>query len=123
MMDISSTCCATFGYQSETHIPLWPYCLKLRLEPSSVLLAVPIAVIGLPKDAGMGWPFISVSLGLGSNRSMWLGPPSMNSQITDLAFGSWCGFFGARGSATPDVAAYASCCNMLASAMPASPLP
>src|SRR6185369_5810998 len=98
MMDISSTCSATFGYQSDTHMPLCPYCLKVRLEPSRVLLLVPMAVIGLPKEAGIGWPLNSVNLGFGSKMSMWLGPPSMKSQITDLAFGSWCGFFGARGS-------------------------
>src|SRR6266853_255480 len=98
MMDISSTCSATFGYQSDTHAPLWPYCLKVRLEPSSVLLLVPMAVMGFPKEAGMGWPESSVSFGLGSKRSTWLGPPSMNSQITDFAFGSWWGFLGARGS-------------------------
>src|SRR5437667_9002126 len=105
MIDISSTCCAMSGYQSETHMPLWPYCLNVRLEPSSVLLDVPMAVIGFPNDAGIGCPLISVSLGLGSNRSTWLGPPSMNSQITDLALGSWCGFLGASGSKMPDVAA------------------
>src|SRR5262249_44555553 len=103
-MDISSTCCAIFGYQSETHMSLWPYCLNVRLEASSVLLAVPIAVIGLPNDAGMGWPFSSSSFGLGSKRSTWLGPPSMNNQMIDLAFGSWCGFFGASGSGGPAVA-------------------
>src|SRR5207245_6383681 len=98
MMDISSTCCATLGYQSETHMPLRPYCLKVRLEARRVLLLVPMAVIGFPKEAGMGWPFNSTSFGLGSKRSRWLGPPSMKSQITDLALGSWCGFFGASGS-------------------------
>src|SRR4051812_33973156 len=28
--------------------------------------------------------------GLGSNRSMWLGPPCMNSEIMALARGAWC---------------------------------
>src|SRR5260370_32909507 len=98
MMDISSTCSAMLGYQSETQAPLWPYCLKVRFEPRSVLLPVPMAVMGLPKEAGMGWPLSSVSLGLGSKRSTWLGPPSMNNQITDLALGSWWGFLGASGS-------------------------
>ena len=58
---------------------------NLRCDGISVLLAVPIAVITLPKDAGIGWPASLSSSGFGSNRSMWLGPPSMNSQIT--AFG------------------------------------
>src|SRR6202163_4357980 len=69
MMDISSTCWAMLGYQSETHAPLCPYCLKVRLEASSVLLLVPTAVMGFPKEAGMGCPDISVSFGLGSKRS------------------------------------------------------
>ena len=56
--------------------------------PISVLFAVPIAVIGRPKLAGMGCPAISFNLGLGSNRSMWLGAPSMNRKITRLALGS-----------------------------------
>ncbi len=30
MTAISSTCWAMFGSQSETHSPLWPYCLKAR---------------------------------------------------------------------------------------------
>ena len=41
--------------------------------------------------------FLSSS-GLGSNRSTALGPPSMNSQMTDLAFAAKCGGFGASGS-------------------------
>ena len=47
--------------------------------------AVPIAVMTLQKDAGMGWPASFCNSGFGSNRSTWLGPPSIKSQITDLA--------------------------------------
>src|SRR5579863_5741457 len=88
---ISSTCCAISGYQSETQMPDCPYCLNVRLVPISELLLVPMAVMTLPKDAGMGWPLSSLSFGLGSKRSTWLGPPSMKSQMTDLALGGWCG--------------------------------
>ena len=95
---ISSTCSATVGYRSETHMPLWPYCFHLRVAGISVFDAVPIAVITLPKDAGIGCPARRSSSGLGSKMSMWLGPPSMNSQITDFAVGAWSGFFGASGS-------------------------
>ena len=42
---------------------------------------------GRPKESGIGLPASLSSAGFGSNKSMWLGPPSMNSQITDLAFG------------------------------------
>src|SRR5262249_3961729 len=83
----SSACSATFGYQSDTQIPLRLYCFHARLEGISVFDAVPIAVIGRPKDSGMGWPASLSSSGLGSNVSRWLGPPSMKSQITDFARG------------------------------------
>ena len=52
-----------------------------------VLPTVPMDVSGRPNDSGIGLPASLSSAGLGSNRSMWLGPPSMNSQMTDLAFG------------------------------------
>src|ERR1051326_5347752 len=80
-------------------MPLWPYCFHLRVEGIRVLDAVPIAVIGLPNDAGMGCPASRSNSGLGSNRSRWLGPPSMNSQMTHFAVGGGSVFFGASGSA------------------------
>src|SRR6185369_5058406 len=95
---MSSTCSAMLGYQSDTQIPLWPCCFHARLDGMSVLPPVPIAVIGLPKDEGNGCPASFSNAGFGSNRSMWLGPPSINNQITDLALGAKCGAFGANGS-------------------------
>jgi hypothetical protein len=45
----------------------------------------PIGVmIGLKLD-GNGCPANSRSFGFGSNKSMWLGPPSMNKKMTLLA--------------------------------------
>src|SRR5471030_1115054 len=79
-------------------MPLSPYCFHVRPEGISVFDAVPMAVVTLPKEAGMGWPARRSSSGLGSKRSRWLGPPSMNSQMTDLAVGAWSGFLGASGS-------------------------
>ena len=68
-------------------MPLWPYCLNVRLEGISVLVAVPMAVIGRAERL-RHWLAASLSSsGLGSKRSTWLGPPSMNSQMTDLAVG------------------------------------
>src|SRR5262249_14123531 len=96
---MSSTCCAICGYQSDTQMPLCPCCFHWRWVPISVLLLVPIAVMTLPNDVGMGWPASLCNSGLGSKRSRWLGPPSMKSQITDFAVGLWCGCFGASGSA------------------------
>src|SRR5215471_6294372 len=80
-------------------MPLCPYCFHVRDEGISVFDAVPIAVTTLPNDAGIGCPASFSNSGLGSKRSRWLGPPSMNSQITDFAVGAWCGFFAASGSA------------------------
>src|SRR5580704_10166447 len=101
---MSSTCCAMLGYQSETQIPLWPCCFQVRFEGISVLPPVPMAVMGLPNDAGSGWPASRASSGFGSNRSTWLGPPSMKTQITDLALGGKCGAFGASGSSAGTLA-------------------
>src|SRR5262245_26256172 len=89
MTVISSTCSAMFGYQSETHSPLCPYCLKVRFDAITPFIAVPIAVVLGRMDSGRGCPSSSTSFGFGSKRSMWLGPPSMKSQITDFADGLW----------------------------------
>ena len=95
----SSTCSATCGYQSETQRPLSPWRAHFRWDGISVLCAVPgMAVSGLPNDSGMGWPAYFSSAGLGSKVSMWLGPPSMKHQMTDLAVGLWWGSLEASGS-------------------------
>ena len=94
-------------------MPLLPCRFHVRGEPISVLPPVPIAVIGLPKLAGIGWPDSLFNSGLGSNRSIWLGPPSIKSQMTDFAFTGKCVFFGVS----------APSANMLPSAMAPSPLP
>ncbi len=46
--------------------------------------------------AGNGLPSYLSSAGFGSKVSTWLGPPSMNSTMTDLALGAKCGFFARR---------------------------
>ncbi len=84
---ISSTCCAILGYQSDTQIPLWPYCLKVRLVPISELLPVPIAVMGLPNEAGIGCPFNSFSLGLGSKSIDMAGAAFHEEPDNRLGFG------------------------------------
>src|SRR5450631_2300484 len=113
-----------FEYQSEAHMPLSPYCFQVRLEAIKALSPVPREVcLGLPIESGTGWPLSLVNSGLGSNRSTWLGPPSMNSQITDFAVGGWCGFLSARGSGAEPVLAKPSSAIRFASAMPARPLP
>ena len=66
---MSSTCAAICEYQSETQMPLWPCCLNVRCDGMSALVAVPMAVMGRPNEAGMGWPASFSNVGLGSNRS------------------------------------------------------
>ena len=57
----------------------------------------PVALVtGKSNEGGVTCPTSFSSSGLGSKRSMWLGPPSMNSQITDFARGGWCGGLAAR---------------------------
>src|SRR5688500_8597567 len=86
---MSSTHVAISGYQSLTQPPDSPCCLNVRLHASKSVYAVrPIAVTGRTKLSGSGLPAILLSAGLGSNKSMWLGPPSRKHQMTDFAFGA-----------------------------------
>src|SRR5262245_40820122 len=98
MTVMSSTQVAISGSQSLTQMPDWPYCLNFRLLAMSGVPAVlPMAVSGRGKLAGSGWPASLLSVGLGSNRSRWLGPPSMKHQMTDLALAGNIGVFAASG--------------------------
>ena len=78
----SSTHVAICGSQSDTQMPLCPCCCHLRLEAKSGERPSPIGVITGLKLAGSGWPARRFSSGLGSNVSIWLGPPSMKRKIT-----------------------------------------
>src|SRR5258708_28604945 len=67
---MSSTCCPVLAYQSDAHIPLWPYCFHVLRQAIRVLSPVPRDVwCGLPIESGMGLPSSFVSRGLGSKRS------------------------------------------------------
>ena len=70
------------GSQSEIQIPLWPCCFHFRRDAKSGARPSPIGVITGLKLGGSGFPASRLSSGLGSNVSMWLGPPSMNRKIT-----------------------------------------
>src|ERR1700730_2250015 len=81
-----------------------------------------------------GCPWYFLSSGLGSNVSMWLTPPVMNSEMTALARGLKCGLRGevAEPFCGPDTQACSpavgaakrpSCPNRLASASPLIPPP
>src|SRR5260370_9154153 len=110
--------------QSDTQNPLCPYWFQVRLDAIKRLSPVPREVWeGLPIESGIGFPSSLVSAGLGSNKSTWLGPPSMKSQITAFAVGGLCGAFGAKGSTTKPRPARPSPASRSASATPASPLP
>src|SRR5260370_25851845 len=99
MIVMSSTCSPTFLYQSDTQNPLCPYCFQVRLDAIKRLSPVPREVWeGLPIESGIGFPSSLVSAGLGSNKSTWLGPPSMKSPITALAVGRLGDAFRAKGS-------------------------
>ena len=93
----SSACSAMCGCQSDTHVPDWPYCAELALVGRIVLSLVPIAVMTRRTTAGIGLPASLSSAGLGSYRSRWLGPPSMNRKMTRFAFGAKCEGRGASG--------------------------
>ena len=54
---MSSTCCAMFGYQSETHRPLCPCCLKVRFDGISPLFEVPGMAVNFGRiESGSGCP-------------------------------------------------------------------
>ncbi len=78
----SSAQVAICGSQSETQIPLWPCCFHFRCEARSGERPSPIGVMTGLKLGGNGWPASRFTSGLGSNVSIWLGPPSMNRKIT-----------------------------------------
>ncbi len=102
-------------------MPLSPYVVNVRgLASTAAFGLVNASRRFLVISAGSGLPLHFCSSGLGSNRSIWLGPPSMNMKITFLALAGKCGFFGASGlTSTP--AARPSCCISDASA--AMPIP
>ena len=88
MTAMSSTQVAISGYQSLTHVPDWPCWLNLRWRASSGVGRAAHRGHRPHEAVGQRLAGELVQLGLGSNRSMWLGPPSMKHQMTDLAFGS-----------------------------------
>src|SRR5262249_47491335 len=95
----SSAQVAVCGSQSLTHSPPLPCCCHFRLHANSGEPNSPIAVMILPTDGGSGLPAISLTLGLGSNVSMWLGPPSMNRKMHAFALAGTCGPRGPSGRA------------------------
>src|SRR4051812_22381150 len=82
------------GSNSEISIPHWPRFSNLNglaktLDEASAALSYLIS-------PGNGWLSYFAITGLGSNKSMWLGPPIMNSEIIALALAGNGGVFGVR---------------------------
>ena len=74
-------------------MPHWPCGENGRGLPISTALSFWMKAkrTSLVSDSGIFWPFSSLSLGFGSNRSIWLGPPSMKKKMQALARGAKCG--------------------------------
>ena len=76
-------------------MPLWPYGWNVRgLASTAAFGLVKARRRSLVISGGSGLPCHFWSSGLGSKRSIWLGPPSMNMKMTFLALGAKCGFRG-----------------------------
>ena len=74
------------------HSPCWANLNGLRIKaPASCGFSTSPAIL-----SKYALPWCRSSVGLGSNRSIWLGPPFMNRWITALALGSKCGGRGAE---------------------------
>src|ERR1041385_4422724 len=86
------------GIQSENSVPLWPCGAKVRgLARTAASGLVKARRRSLVIEAGRGLPCHCWSAGLGSKRSIWLGPPSMKRKITFLALAGKCGGGGGGG--------------------------
>src|SRR5688572_12744131 len=82
------------GSSSEISMPLWPrfsnlYGLAKTLDEAS-------AALSYLMSPGNGWPSYLAMPGLGSKRSIWLGPPIMKREIIALALGGSGGVLGVR---------------------------
>src|SRR5437868_6499992 len=94
---MSSTHSAMCGNSDETSIPHWPYFRNCQREDSSGVSPLVNWLGTLPKLSGSCCPSYFFNDGFGSNVSMWLGAPTMNRKMTDLAFAGKCCGLGARG--------------------------
>ena len=94
---MSSTQVARCGSRSDTSRPDWPWRANVRVLASSGVSPLVNWLTGRPKLSGNGWPCRRASSGLGSNRSTWLGPPTMNRKMTASARAGKCGGRAASG--------------------------
>src|SRR5436190_22920764 len=116
---ISSTHVAMCGNRLETSRPHWPYFWKgnglRRINRGLAHRFAWSVFFSLLQSITVLSNFSSA--GLGSKESIWLTPPSIDRKIQDLAFGLWCGVFGASGFEAAVAARMTS-----ASAMPPTPV-
>src|SRR5437016_4046127 len=116
---MSSAQVARPGRTSASSMPHWPDGRKTRGLPSTEAVGLMNASLrSLVSDGGSDLPFHFCKAGLGSNRSIWLGAPSMNRKMTFLALAGNCGARGSSGS----VAAWASVASRCASAILPMPM-
>ena len=94
-MVMSSATACKWGRASEISRPALPHFLKLKGEGISVPGMSPFEMAKLNSRLG-AVPASLVSIGLGSNKSTWLGPPFMKSWMTLLALGAKCVGLGFR---------------------------
>ena len=94
---MSSTQVLRWGIRSDTHWPLFPCRLNVRVLGRTVSVPWVNWLTGLSIESGRGLPAHLARSGLGSNRSTGLGPPTMNRKMTRLAVGAKSGSFGANG--------------------------
>ena len=80
------------GKGVEMGMPDWPQLRKSILQPSSSSFVTSVNCAGiLPKLSGIRCPASLLSTGLGSNVSIWLGPPAIIRKMTDFALAGKCG--------------------------------
>src|SRR5215211_7579509 len=98
-MQMSSAQVAMLGNRSEKYMPLRPYCLNVRGDPITRAESFWMKAKRSPlsSDSGSGLPAISLSFGLGSNKSTWLVPPERKKKIQFFALPGKCDGRGASG--------------------------
>src|SRR5208283_1097697 len=93
MTQMSSMFLAVLANNSLTSMPLLPYFWNLKGEGNALPVRRSVARFGMGSDL----PTYLASMGLGSNVSIWLGPPFMNRWMTRFALPGNIGRLGAMG--------------------------
>src|SRR5688572_28824257 len=124
---ISSTISAVCGNSSESSMPQRPCCLNFQGLAITVAVAPPALSYLMSDEPGKAEPSYFASAGLGSNRSRWLGPPPMNSEIIARARGSAGGVFGFKLNALRSrsglIGLAAACSSFISQASANPPMP